>query len=158
MQSDVEAEFLPQVDDNKKLFEDSFLISDDNKIDLAKSIQFLQEKVNEKKVVVEEEEEEKVGTPFYLAPELWKNQKCTKASDIWALGVILYELCNHDYPFPATEEEELKNKVLTQKMEKMRTGVSHEFSVFINKMLKKEASERPTIEEIIYNDLFQEKC
>jgi len=41
MQSDVEAEFLPQVDDNKKLFEDSFLISDDNKIDLAKSIQFL---------------------------------------------------------------------------------------------------------------------
>ena len=73
MQSDVEAEFLPQVDDNKKLFEDSFLISDDNKIDLAKSIQFLQEKVNEKKVVVEEEEEEKVGTPFYLAPELWKN-------------------------------------------------------------------------------------
>ena len=40
----------------------------------------------------------------------------------------------------------------------MRTGVSLEFSVFINKMLKKEASERPTIEEIIYNDLFQEKC
>jgi len=35
----------------------------------------------------------KVGTPFYLAPELWKNSSCSKKSDIWALGVILYEMC-----------------------------------------------------------------
>ena len=97
---------------------------------------------------------ERVGTPYYLAPELWRGNHCTKASDIWALGVILYELCCHTYPFPATQEKELENKVLNQKMEKLPRGVNPEFSQFINQMLKKEKVDRPCIEEIIYNDVF----
>lgn len=101
---------------------------------------------------------ERVGTPYYLAPELWNNKSCTKASDIWALGVILYELCCHSYPFPASNEEELKNKVLNNKIEKVKHGVHPEFTQFINQMLKKDAKERPSIEEIIYNDLFQTKA
>jgi serine/threonine-protein kinase len=32
------------------------------------------------------------GTPRYIAPELWKGEKATKASDVYALGVILYDM------------------------------------------------------------------
>jgi serine/threonine protein kinase/tetratricopeptide (TPR) repeat protein len=32
------------------------------------------------------------GTPGYMAPELWKGEKASCASDIYALGVILYEI------------------------------------------------------------------
>jgi tetratricopeptide (TPR) repeat protein len=32
------------------------------------------------------------GTPDYMAPELWRGQKATVASDIYALGVIFYEM------------------------------------------------------------------
>jgi NIMA (never in mitosis gene a)-related kinase len=33
---------------------------------------------------------QKVGTPYYMAPELWLDKICTTKSDIWALGVILF--------------------------------------------------------------------
>jgi serine/threonine protein kinase len=94
-------------------FGDSFLVGDEklDLKDLSQSIQILQEKTKSRKKN-SESQHDRVGTPFYLAPELWRNQSCTKASDIWALGVMLYELCCHGYPFPATEEAELKHKVL----------------------------------------------
>ena len=43
-------------------------------------------------------------------------------------------------------------------MEKIPHKVNLEFVDFINKMLKKDAHERPCIEEIIYNDVFQTKA
>lgn len=49
----------------------------------------------------------KVGTPFYLAPELWEDKPCSKKSDIWSIGVILYELCTFKYPYLANNIEEL---------------------------------------------------
>ena len=33
-----------------------------------------------------------LGTPRYMAPELWRGETATKGSDIYALGVVLYEL------------------------------------------------------------------
>ena len=33
---------------------------------------------------------QKVGTPYFLAPELRLDRPCSKKSDVWALGVILY--------------------------------------------------------------------
>jgi serine/threonine-protein kinase len=40
------------------------------------------------------------GTPDYMAPELWKGEKPSAASDVYALGVILYELAANQLPFP----------------------------------------------------------
>lgn len=34
-----------------------------------------------------------VGTPYYLSPEVCKNEPYTYKADIWALGCVLYELC-----------------------------------------------------------------
>ena len=41
-----------------------------------------------------------VGTPHYLAPELWHNQPGGPASDLYALGCILYEMVLGRKAFP----------------------------------------------------------
>ena len=40
-----------------------------------------------------------LGTPLYMAPELAQRQPYDSKVDIWALGVIVYELCTLKQPF-----------------------------------------------------------
>lgn len=55
-----------------------------------------------------------MGSPLYMSPEQMANIKTTDIrSDIWALGVILYELVLGQVPFSAQAVTELVMKVLT---------------------------------------------
>ena len=38
------------------------------------------------------------GTPGYMAPELSKGEKASRASDMYSLGVILYEIVTGRFP------------------------------------------------------------
>jgi formylglycine-generating enzyme required for sulfatase activity len=52
-----------------------------------------------------------VGTPRYLAPELWHGEPATERTDVYAIGVLLYELAAGEVPFPETELAALENAV-----------------------------------------------
>jgi len=105
-----------------------------------------------------EDEEEKVGTPYYLAPELWVNNKQTKATDIWALGVVLYEMCAHKYPYDANNIEELQEKVQNQRYNPIPLGVTKDFNLIIKQCLQRKPESRATIDELIFSEDFQNKA
>jgi formylglycine-generating enzyme required for sulfatase activity len=39
-----------------------------------------------------------LGTPYYMAPELWRGESATPASDVYSLGVVIHELCTGRVP------------------------------------------------------------
>jgi len=43
----------------------------------------------------------KVGTPYYLSPEICEDRPYNNKSDIWSLGCVLYEMCSLKHPFEA---------------------------------------------------------
>lgn len=52
-----------------------------------------------------------LGSPLYMAPELWIGEPATRASDIYALGTVLYELCAGRAPYEGTPLVELPGRV-----------------------------------------------
>ncbi|RLO08063.1 hypothetical protein DYB28_003268 [Aphanomyces astaci] len=42
-----------------------------------------------------------VGTPYYMSPEVCESKPYSYASDIWALGCVLYEVCTLKHAFDA---------------------------------------------------------
>ena len=53
-----------------------------------------------------------VGTPFYLSPELCDRRPYDAKSDVWSLGVVLYEMVTGKPPFRANGQAELFLKIL----------------------------------------------
>ncbi|MFH1808202.1 MAG: protein kinase [Pseudomonadota bacterium] len=52
-----------------------------------------------------------VGTPAYISPERWQQLPSDQASDIWALGVILFELLTGRRPYTDRDAAPLAFKV-----------------------------------------------
>ncbi len=56
-----------------------------------------------------------VGTPMYMAPELWRNEEPTAAADIYALGAVAYMMFVRKAPFEAASPYALMVMHLTQR-------------------------------------------
>ncbi len=55
--------------------------------------------------------ETKVGTPYYTSPEMCNNQPYGFPSDVWSLGIVLYELLSLDVPFRSRDVVALVSQV-----------------------------------------------
>jgi len=55
-----------------------------------------------------------LGTPHYMAPELWRAEQASRRSDVYALGVLLYILCAGRPPTEASSPVELATRVQEQ--------------------------------------------
>ena len=57
----------------------------------------------------------KLGSPFCMAPEMFEPEQCYDSKvDIWALGVLVYQLLSQKLPFDGRTKFEIKQKILTE--------------------------------------------
>ena len=66
-----------------------------------------------------------VGTLEYMAPELLNNAEPSVQSDLYAVGVLLYELISGKMPFESTTESSLITQILNKKPIPVKTLVPH---------------------------------
>jgi serine/threonine-protein kinase len=61
-----------------------------------------------------------VGTLPYLSPEAWRFDEPDERTDIWAFGVMLYEMLAGRRPFLGDQVSKIKNAILHQSLPDLR--------------------------------------
>ncbi|KAJ5699020.1 G2-specific protein kinase nimA [Penicillium macrosclerotiorum] len=90
-----------------------------------------------------------VGTPFYMSPEICAAEKYTLRSDIWAVGCIMYELCQKEPPFNARTHIQLVQKIREGKFAPLPDYYSPELKNVISSCLRVNPDTRPDTAALI---------
>ncbi len=83
-----------------------------------------------------------VGTLAYMPPEQLRGQPADARSDIWALGVVLYEMATGARPFKGQTGFELSSAILNQRPAALPAKVPLELKAVIERCLEKEPAQR----------------
>ena len=90
-----------------------------------------------------------IGTPFYMSPEIIEGKSYSYESDIWSLGVLLYELCALKVPFNAANIYALSLKIVKGNYAALPMKYSKELRSLVKDMLQANPTKRPTIDQIL---------
>ena len=90
-----------------------------------------------------------VGTPYYLSPEIINGKSYSFKSDIWSLGVVLYELCALKPPFDAQSLTFLAMKIIKGQYSPVPGQFSRELKNLVATLLQVDPLKRPSVNEVL---------
>ncbi len=97
-----------------------------------------------------------IGTPSYMSPEQTMGQEVDARTDLWALGVVLYEMLSGSRPFTGASEPALQAGIVGREPEpirRLRPDVPAEAEGILRRLLAKNREERYTSAEAVLDDL-----
>lgn len=98
-----------------------------------------------------------VGTPYYLSPEIIEGSPYSFKSDIWSLGVLLYEMCALCPPFNAGSLHQLAQRIIKGQFDKIPRQYSNGLGSLISSMLQKDPTRRPTINQLLRMPIIEKR-
>jgi serine/threonine protein kinase len=97
------------------------------------------------------------GTLDYLAPEMVRSEPYTNAVDLWALGVLAYELITGRAPFQDDVDVETKKKINRVDFT-FPDDISADARDFIQRLLKKKPEERMSLRSLLKHQWIIRHC
>ena len=89
--------------------------------------------------------DETMGTVTYMSPEQTYGMELDHRTDVWSLGVVIYEMVTGQRPFKGHYDQAVTYSITSEEPEPMtalRTGVPMELEWLVGKCLAKEADKR----------------
>lgn len=98
--------------------------------------------------------EDLVGTATHMAPEVWRSGEITKRTDLYSLGVLIYEIFAGVLPFSGASPMELMYHHIHSNppsLSLLNPSVPKWIDSLAKKLLQKSADQRPaSVEEVMY--------
>jgi len=64
------------------------------------------------------------GTPYNMAPEVCKGSPYDSKADVWAMGIIMYELITFRKPFDSDKLNSLFDLIINKEAPPLPAGIS----------------------------------
>lgn len=93
--------------------------------------------------------ETRIGTPYYLPPEMCANQPYEFRADVWCLGVVLYEVLALEVPFNAPSMASLVMKICNTEPRPVPQVYSSDLRGLLSRMMAKRPEDRPSSADIV---------
>lgn len=95
-----------------------------------------------------------IGTPEYMSPEQCRHSnKVTFKSDVYSLGVILFELLSGRVPFESDSATELMAKHMYEplpRLQQLAPDAPGQLIEIAEQMLEKDPEKRPSVEQLLH--------
>jgi len=85
------------------------------------------------------------GTPMYMAPEIWRGEPATRRSDLYSLGILLYELLSGNAPHRDVAITELASVVQDRDVPRLgdvTTGVEPALAALVDRLVARDPGDR----------------
>ncbi|OMJ69845.1 hypothetical protein SteCoe_32318 [Stentor coeruleus] len=99
-----------------------------------------------------------LGSPMYMAPEIFHDDQYTIKADIWSLGIVFYEILTGRAPFICSTMVELISKQNEQVEFPFTSSLPEEAKDLILLMLNKNPELRPDCKSLLKHKFFTQEC